>query len=284
MKKPFVLSHNAATGYADSVTPFVKNQNMDFTGQLNCGARALDLRLGYQTSEQQDKRDLKFHHTKYMEDQTVANDIGKDVKAWAKRNPDELVILILSHCKVGGITAKDGDCDEPFFEPFRTLGIHVVEKAEELKIMTVKKAEELAQIKDGGKILAIYAKEDNVQSNWDENIVYGGTRGICFFSCKDKAWDRLWAYCNVKLDAAHDMMWQLQAIWQSGIHPEEETKATEINKAVAERILGDKGKEEQDKWNKLNFLLLNVVECHAPQIAEYFGAKSKDQCPNNCYA
>jgi len=224
-----------------------------------------------------------------MTDQTVAKEIGGEVMEWAKKNPDELVILLLSHCKVGGDTAGDGDCDAPFFEPFKTLGIQVVENAEELKKMTVKQAEELAQIKEGGgKILAIYAKEDNVQSNYEEKIQFGGKFGSvignnCLSNCEKDAWDRLWDYCNSKLEATHDTMWQLQAIWQTPKWPIEETTKTGINRAIAERIFYTNS-ETQDKWNKLNFLLLNVVECEGPKISEKFGAKSKDQCfdPDYC--
>jgi len=341
--KPFVLSHDAATGYDGGGTPFLKTQNMGFTGQLNCGARALDLRLGYKTSEEQDKRELKFHHGVYMSQQTVAKEIGGEVMEWAKKNPDELVILLLSHCKVGGgPTDGGGDCDAPFFEPFKTLGIKVVENAEELKKMTVKQAEELAQIggarqcpsgyscqdqeandpqckekgskscckpsgrklsfermlladleigatcdRPSGKILAIYAKEDNVQSMYDEKIQFGGTiddvnTNSCLTNCATDAWARLWEYCNSKLDATHDMMWQLQAIWQKAQWPVGETVDTGINKAIAERIFSP-DKETQDKWNKLNFLLLNVVECEGAKIGEKFGAKSKDQCSDPDY-
>jgi len=164
----------------------------------------------------------------------------------------------------------------------------VVENAEELKKMTVKQAEDLAQIKEGGgKILAIYAKQDNVQDNYDEKIQYGGVAGTvhnnCISNCVKDAWARLWDYCNLKLDATHDTLWQLQAIWQKPLDPIKETKETQINKEISNRIFSE-DKSTTDIWDKLNFLLLNVVECHGPQIGEKFGAKSKDKCPANCYS
>jgi hypothetical protein len=59
-EKQFLLAHDSATGYVgnDLDRNEIKAQEKNFAGQLNCGARALDLRLGFQKSG----GPLKFHH------------------------------------------------------------------------------------------------------------------------------------------------------------------------------------------------------------------------------
>ena len=134
--KPSVLTHDAATGYAnsaESAIPYLKTQSMGFSDQLKCGARALDLRLGYFyakndwiESERQRKfgdQELQFHHGQYIRDTVnVRQQIGDEVVGWSKENPNELVILLISHCKTGAPLKSnpdfDGDsakCDAAFF-------------------------------------------------------------------------------------------------------------------------------------------------------------------------
>ena len=106
--KNFLLAYDAATGYvgADVERNQIKAQETNFVGQLNCGARALDLRLGFQQSG----GSLKFHHGPiYMQDQTVANTMP-DVMQWAADHPTELVLLLLSHCFTGEDAADGHDC------------------------------------------------------------------------------------------------------------------------------------------------------------------------------
>lgn len=159
-KTRFLLAHDSATGFMgswDVRDAWMKTQSTVFIGQLDCGARALDLRVGFQDAG----GPLKFHHGGlYMADQTVAGEMGKSlllsldhlshvlpylkichircnsprymlplslslpepIKQWAASNPEELVLLLVSHCLNGS-----GDCINPdFTTPFSSSGIKFV--------------------------------------------------------------------------------------------------------------------------------------------------------------
>jgi hypothetical protein len=94
-EKRFLLAHDSATGYVgnDVERNQIKAQETNFVGQLNCGARALDLRLGFQNSG----GPLKFHHGPfYMQDQTVENTMpgeGPNSRKSPGRPPPSLLIL-----------------------------------------------------------------------------------------------------------------------------------------------------------------------------------------------
>ena len=210
-EKKFLLAHDAATGYVgdDVEGPQIKAQEKNFVGQLNCGARALDLRLGFQLSG----GPLQFHHGPiYMEEQTVANTMP-GVMQWAADHPTELTILLLSHCFTG--TTSTG-CDTAFSKPFTDLGIHVITSSQELLNMTVSEAEEFAALSNGGKLLATFADDSFVDST------YGDAGGVVTYGPfgsgqpKQPNWnfDALWGYTDKVLGEAHNRPWMAQGIWQ----------------------------------------------------------------------
>ena len=160
-EKPLLLAHDAAMGYVgrdDVRGPWIKTQSKDLVGQLDCGARALDLRLGNINGA------VRFHHAGAYVDQGV-DDTIPSVVDWANNHTSELVLLLLSHCYTGKDPNRQG-CDGYFQRPFGDLGIHVVNDAPRLANMTLAEAEQLATLAGGGKLLAILADDAYVDSTF----------------------------------------------------------------------------------------------------------------------
>lgn len=282
-EKQFLLAHDSATGFvgAGATSPagiplpkqFLQTQERNFVGQLNCGARSLDLRLGF---ERAGEPDLKFHHAQfYMNDQTVANTMPS-VISWANAHQTELVVLLLSHCFRG---ENGGDCTQDFAKPFTDLGIQVVTDKAKLADMTVQEAEKLATLQGGGKVLAVFADDSFVDSTFSaaQNVIT--KRG--FFSTKWN-WNLLWEYTNKVKSQTHTRPWQVQGIWQEtaaviesylgvGYSIKKQTTESKINTKLAE-------KAEAGYFKGSNFLLMNFVDQEGQRISQAFGASVTDTC------
>jgi hypothetical protein len=277
--KQFLLAHDSATGYVGAgatsasgvpmTAAFIKTQSRDFQGQLNCGARALDLRLGFERAGEP----LKFQHDRFYMDQTVESTMPS-VLNWAKEHPTELVILLLSHCQHGsGSTACNGD----FSKPFLDLGINVISDAPKLAGMTLAEAETLATQQNGGRVLAVFADDQFVDSTFPaaQNVI---TEGVSF----GWNWNALWGYADSELGRSHDRPWQLQLIWQEtaaviasyggvGYSIEKQTINSHINTQIAE-------KAEAGYLKNANFVLANFVDQEGQRISQAFGSPSRDTC------
>jgi hypothetical protein len=281
-EKQFVLAHDSATGYVgdDIERNQIKAQEKDFVGQLNCGARALDLRLGFQNSG----GPLQFHHGPfYMTDQTVPNTMP-GVRDWAAAHPSELVLLLLSHCFIG--TDSKG-CDSAFTTPFTDLGIKVVTNATQLAGMTVAEAEALAKLpNDGGMVLGILADDAYVDSTFGDagGVVTYGPLGSGQPKDPNWNWDGLWSYADkVVVGSAHGKPWMVQGIWQEtgdviasyllfGYSILGQTGDSSINSKLADKV-------EAGYFSGANFLLINKVDDQGQRIARAFGANTSiDTC------
>jgi len=109
---PFLMSHDAATGFIGYGGSYVRVQTLSFVDQLACGIRAFDLRTVAINCGKEDcdikAEDLRFQHTGgptggigwISDDQSVANTFHGEnsIKAWANAHPSELVVMVLSHC------------------------------------------------------------------------------------------------------------------------------------------------------------------------------------------
>lgn len=98
----------AATGYMGSnpLCGMYKTQTVSFQHMLECGVRALDYRP-YYVQPIIGQGAWKFWHgpsstdataiANYYTDQTIESTIG-EITGWAAANPEELVILVVTHC------------------------------------------------------------------------------------------------------------------------------------------------------------------------------------------
>jgi len=84
------MSHDAASGMLKPniiINPYAKTQEGNLTQQLNCGARALDLRVQLKGNDS-----LVFHHGKVVVDYKVREAMS-EVREWLRTNPLEFVVL-----------------------------------------------------------------------------------------------------------------------------------------------------------------------------------------------
>lgn len=164
---PFIMTHDSGTGYLSSLTSldneqklggvvndWAQTQTTGFGGQLACGARAFDLRP-YET----DDGDLIMHHGDIKVDYPLT-DAVQEVIDFAGSNPDELIILFLSHFD-GASTAEQDSKDA-----LSGLGVYVAACAE-LTNLTVNGAMVLGELSSGGHVLAM---DGCVAENYDSSI------------------------------------------------------------------------------------------------------------------
>ncbi|WP_339464294.1 phospholipase [Pseudomonas sp. EA_65y_Pfl2_P74] len=96
-------------------------QDVSFAGQLNRGARALDLRLFYDSQARVIER-FRFQHGGYCSSRTL-DDLVRDVKEFLQKNPDEFIILDFHELKSG---ATGFNYDEFKQVILRTLGEQLI--------------------------------------------------------------------------------------------------------------------------------------------------------------
>jgi 1-phosphatidylinositol phosphodiesterase len=96
-------THNAGCDWEASYAPLTANwvvcQDVPFYGQLNRGARALDLRLVYDNNASGLAR-FRFTHNGYRSSRTL-EDLVRDIKAFLERSYNEFIVLDFHELKGG---------------------------------------------------------------------------------------------------------------------------------------------------------------------------------------
>ncbi|MBP5954765.1 phospholipase [Pseudomonas anatoliensis] len=96
-------THNAGCDWEASYAPFVANwvvcQDVSFYSQLNRGARALDLRLIYD-SKSSGLAKFRFLHNSELSSRTL-EDLVRDIKGFLERSYNEFIILDFHELKGG---------------------------------------------------------------------------------------------------------------------------------------------------------------------------------------
>lgn len=194
-----------------------------FTNQLNCGARAFDLRAKVSGSS------LIAHHGA-IGIQHAISDILTEVVQWAGQNPTELVLVYGSHC-------AGTNCTQMFKDALSSAQIPLIEGGD-VAGLTLGTALTRGRLPKGGSVLAIYG---DVDENYQPNITcFGDLLGhasndthrtslsasvdqprstfSCFGSNSDMAFDPLWTYMTQQCGALAKYssgLWMAQAHWQN---------------------------------------------------------------------
>lgn len=193
-----------------------------FTDQLNCGARAFDLRAKVSGDS------LIAHHGAVSINHKIS-DILTEVVQWAGQNPNELVLVYGSHC-------AGTNCEQMFKDALSSAQIPLVQGSE-VANLTLGTALTRGHLPKGGSVIAVW---DIVQENYQPNITcYGdllghasndtrktsGSAGLgqprsmfnCFGADAHMAFDPLWAYMTEQCSAQthHSGLWMAQAHWQN---------------------------------------------------------------------
>eukprot|EP00049_Salpingoeca_infusionum_P001303 m.47215 g.47215 ORF g.47215 m.47215 type:complete len:331 (-) comp10964_c0_seq1:2066-3058(-) len=207
---PFVLTHDAATGYLKEhnvVTAWARTQTAGFTSQLNCGARAFDFRPKVAANGS-----VILHHGGVDVD-ILARNVLSEVVAWASANQTDLVLVYVSHC--------DGDnCQNLSMRVFESVGIPYIASCDELANFTYGDALSLSALPSGGHVLGVFGCVDEA---YDPSVeCYAKVNGkvqVCYKpETGDAPFTKFWSYMNVTtaqkppLDGTLSM---LQAHWQS---------------------------------------------------------------------
>jgi len=182
---PWLMSHNAATGYLETGTDVLslygKNQVGTFASQLDCGARSLDLRPRLRTTG-----DLEFYHGYLAIEQSFGESMD-EMKEWALRteNNEEIVLLQFKGCAGESLPSSgiDSDCVNASIAALREAGFaedQIVRDCGSLALMTVAEAKALGRSHHSsgatGALLALVGLNNNfgacMKSNWARDAEY----------------------------------------------------------------------------------------------------------------
>lgn len=187
-QSPFLMSHDSATGYIgvkDVRKPIAMCQTVGLVDQLNCGARALDMRL-FQAAHSTlgigstRRRTIKYHHGKvpaWTSDQSLDSTL-QGLVDWAGSHPSELVVLLTSHAyhtdSVGAL-AGDGNMihDSTLMKDvranFEKFGVRWEFDCSKISSWTLDEAKAAAQMDNGGMMIVL-DEENCMDSMYDSSI------------------------------------------------------------------------------------------------------------------
>lgn len=288
VKTPFMMSHDSASfsmsdmGYADICMDY-QTQTVNFENQLNCGARAFDLRM------EQAADGWRFYHGPKPGDflnyhfQIKPEDALEQFNGWAKTHQDQLIILVFSHTQKnnrGDVTAM-----------LKNAGIPYKDGGHNSKIgnMTFDQAMKFSTTRDGGHILGLFEmeieanmKDPDAVTPWDYSAL---NNEIDIQLGKN---DRIKEYF-----IEYQGIWQLsnkRAIMQALFHSAEKCKGTLLCNAHADdgkglntymaRTYGDKAKAAGGLWLADN--LCGGGKDLAAKLGTTVSADDAAKCDNAC--
>lgn len=216
---PIIMTHDSATGELDEsrdyiVADWAKTQSATLVNQLNCGARAFD----YRPKLESDK--LIYAHHGGITIRVPMSESVKSIAAWANSNPDDLVMLYLSHF--------DGDgCEDEVVKLLTSMRVKMIRATssstcqQQLQGLAYGQAKAMSTLHDGpGSVLAVF---DCTEENYDSRINCYGKDFTCYDSWPDNTkqipFDHLRSYViNTTLadpTTSSANLWMNQAHWQS---------------------------------------------------------------------
>lgn len=296
------MTHDAGTSYYASSTCEITKALADyvmtqapgtFSEQLDCGARAFDLR------PHQDGGKLWIHHGA-IDIKHVVSDVLAEVINWASRHPDEFVFIYGSHCSGGDM------CVQMFSDALKAVQIQQIE-CSDISSLTLGSAHERGKLPGGGSVLATWGC---VEENYNASItcygeltkaehsrlknpttaegttvsdaISGVDAGVpkiswsCYGEDAEKAFEPFWAYMAKTSDGSgknQGNLWMAQGHWQydasSVVQGEllrscillDESKAA-VNQKLAQKI-------RQGQFPHINLLEVdNVCDGHGLELLE----------------
>ncbi len=257
---PIIMTHDSATGELDEsrdhiVADWARTQSASLVNQLNCGARAFD----YRPKLEKDKQ-IYAHHGGITIRVPMSESV-KNIMAWANSNPEDLVIIYVSHF--------DGDgCEDEVVKLLTSLRVKMIRGTststcqQQLQGLTYGKAKAMSTLHDGpGSVLALF---DCMEENYDSKINCYSKDFTCYdTNTKQIPFDHLHSYVvNTTLanpTTSNANLWMNQAHWQA-------TAAT-ITLGTLHRssLIEDERRSAVNLWmkdmvNNQEMTYLNVVE------------------------
>eukprot|EP00929_Paragymnodinium_shiwhaense_P104693 TRINITY_DN6931_c0_g2_i1.p1 TRINITY_DN6931_c0_g2~~TRINITY_DN6931_c0_g2_i1.p1 ORF type:complete len:346 (-),score=56.42 TRINITY_DN6931_c0_g2_i1:456-1493(-) len=283
-----IEAHDSATGYLKGGDLFhpvntwaitqPSNLTAAITMQLNCGARAFDLR-----AKVDPKGRLVFHHGS-IEVMHPLVDVVQEFVNWAAENTadEDFLLAEVKHC--------DGNnCTEMTVEAFAAAGVQVVTDCTSLQGKTLGDALELSRLPRGGHLLVTMGCVDG---DYNPSINCWGVGKLDIeYSCHqdghDKAvpWEKMWQYLDNTSTAGiprrgRKPLWAMQALWQESastivigeLHLSsllKDEQKSGLNRAVASAI-------RSGRFPHINLLEVNNVCDGGPELLQALRARRRD--------
>lgn len=268
---PFIMTHDSATGFIRKFDPrwrVGQAQTINLVEQVTCGARALDIRLVIKDGKEEE---FFFHHGEgifsWVSGETLQGEWPK-LAAWARSHPDELLLLVISHCSVrhGFGNWGSSKCSEGLWpKEFQALGLPFEANCESLSSMTRKEALQRSRLQDGGHIMALDGA--CVMENWDSSIT--SAKGVK--SYVEKTMDLM-------RSRGYKTLFQVQSFVQQKLFVPMDSKLNgEILTWIANSSL----------YDGVNLLEINLICSHGASMAVALGhsISSEDfqSCRTDCH-
>uniref|UniRef100_A0A0G4HZH1 Phosphatidylinositol-specific phospholipase C X domain-containing protein n=1 Tax=Chromera velia CCMP2878 TaxID=1169474 RepID=A0A0G4HZH1_9ALVE len=177
-----LCSHDAGTGYlresgylkgTSPLYKWARTQDSPFKKQLECGARAFDIRAALTQSSSSsfssggNEERLQMHHGQVAID-FLLKEAVLEIVDWLGQegNDEELVFLYVAECSHKG-------CDAAVAQMSSELGVPLFDDCMEIANMTVKEARERTRLPSGGHLMIL---KGCVKEHWDSEVeCYGAT-------------------------------------------------------------------------------------------------------------
>ena len=208
---PFIMSHDAASGYLRRdhvVANWTATQSDGLKEQLDCGSRGFDYRPYY-------FNDTIFAHHGSVKIPVPMSESILEIESWLRLNKNEFVILYVNKCE-----GQDG-CKEAVLDLLDKFRIRTITDCSELSTLSVKAAKVSGQLPTGGSLIAVY---DCMLEQYDDSITcYGANNEVGAYFCYDEATMQVpFQAISDYLDSAtavvpsdEGLLWMAQAHWQS---------------------------------------------------------------------
>jgi len=167
---------------------------------VNCGARALDLRL-----KRTDARTIKFHHGNVTISYNVS-DAVLDVVKFLKQNPDEFIVLYWK--------CNDEACYEILNQTLSEQNLPLLYwNCTGLANFDLSEVRRLSEVNTGGSLFSL--KKECIEENYDKHVQCWGKEHSCLGNNSEVSFDRFWAYMNRTYAKDYtSKLWMIQAHWQ----------------------------------------------------------------------
>jgi len=313
-QSPMLMAHDAATAYAgyatgriegvgcyqwktqafNSSAPFMGKPSQipsAFTSLLDCGVRALDLRLtkGGPCATKGIGQVCMHHSELKIEDQTFESELATIVE-WTKQNPTELILLKLVPDNEGAPGAIQAALDAHGIASTSEYSMKACDLGAE---WTLEYARKKARLPSGGMILATWAPAISTGQPANNSCVDDNFVPQIAYDPKDAAgsFDALWKYADetVSRTGRAGKFQELQLMWQSADTFKKYIEAypydaldeqpfkygnlkSSIDSSINEKVLA---KMNAIKGVALNLVKMNNICHHGPQIAAILGTNSR---------
>jgi len=299
-----VMTHDAATGYMEipwyvKLSPiswaamnelhaWTKTQTGGFAQQLDCGARAFDLRPSMKHPKS-GKGPLVFCHGDVIVDKTVESAIDEIAEWMHNHNNEEVVLLHWSGCKGKNCEANLEQVLSAAAVKYNAPGLSLHRECKDLAAMTVRQTKEAFRSSTFGGTVLSY--KDCVRENYREEIACYIDGGKCWgydqdFAIMRKYWDHVKTILNERGDGFN----MVQAHWQYGT----ESVVTGIlhgGTILKDESLSELNQKFYDFLHKreVSWETLKIVEVDnvcdsgdklATKLREITMLKQQDSCPS----